>query len=261
MAEIRILMLGDAVGSEGVSYLSSGRRLSGIRKHLGADFVIINGENSADGNGMTPESADRLAEAGADAVTGGNHTWQRREVYTALDDRPELLRPANYPGAAPGHGWQIFPVAGCRLLVVNLIGLAFMTPVDSPYLTADRILREQAGKYDVCVVDFHAEATSEKQALARYLDGRVGAVAGTHTHVATADAQVLPGGTGYITDLGMCGSHNGVLGVRTESILHSFLVRTPVRFEPARGMDEAHGCLFTLDPGTGRCLAAEGISF
>lgn len=261
MGVIRILMLGDAVGREGTGYLSSSRRLASMRKSLGADFVVVNGENSAEGNGMTPASADALLDAGADVITGGNHTWRRREIATALDDREELLRPANYPAAAAGHGYGIFDVAGRRILVMNLIGCVSMEPVDSPFLTADKILEREKGKYDMCVVDIHAEATSEKIALARYLDGRVSAVAGTHTHVQTADAQVLPGGTGYITDLGMCGSQNGVLGVKTECILKKFLVKTPVFFEAATGQCAAHGCLFTIDTESGKCLSAEGISF
>lgn len=256
---MRILCMGDVVGAEGTAYLGSARLLSRLRTSLGADLVIVNGENSAPGNGISPDSARALFDAGADVVTGGNHTWRRREIYTMLDDEAMLLRPANYPAAAPGHGACLTDAAGRRVLVLNLAGCVFMEPLASPFETADRLLREYAGKFDAAVVDIHAEATSEKLALARYLDGRVSAVFGTHTHVATADAQILPGGTGYITDVGMCGSHAGILGVATEPILHKFLEKTPVGFAPASGQRAAHGVLFDVD-ANGRCVHAEGIT-
>ena len=254
---MRILCLGDVVGDEGVRYLSGARKLSRLRDSLRADLVIVNGENSAAGNGMTPASAQALLDAGADVLTGGNHTWRRREVYTLLDDREEILRPANFPSQAPGHGWCIADASGWRVLVINLAGCVYMESVDSPFAAADRILKETAGKYDAAIVDIHAEATSEKMALARYLDGRVSAVFGTHTHVATADAQILPGGTGYITDIGMCGSHAGILGVATEPILHKFLVKTPVTFTPATGNCSLHGVLFDIQ--NGKCVKAERV--
>jgi len=255
---MRVLCLGDVVGDEGVRYLSAGRRLSRLRDSLGADLVIVNAENSAAGNGMTPQSAEAILDAGADVLTGGNHTWRRREIGTVLDDREEILRPGNFPSQAAGHGWCIADASGWRVLVMNLSGCVYMESVESPFTAADRILREAAGKYDEAVLDIHAEATSEKMALARYLDGRVSAVFGTHTHVATADAQVLPGGTGYITDVGMCGSHAGILGVATEPILHKFLVKTPVQFTPAVGDCALHGVLFEIQ--SGKCVKAEGIA-
>lgn len=255
---MKILCLGDVVGEEGVGVLTRSRALSRLRDSLGADLVIVNAENSAVGNGMTPVSAHAILDAGADVLTGGNHTWRRREVYTMLDDCENVLRPANFPAGAPGHGWCITEAAGRRVLVLNLSGCVYMESVDSPFTVADRILAETKGKWDAAVLDIHAEATSEKIALARYLDGRVSAVFGTHTHVATADAQVLPGGTGYITDVGMCGSHAGVLGVATEPILHKYLVKTPVTFLPATGQTELHGVLFEID-GSGKCLRAEAV--
>ena len=254
---MRILALGDVVGTAGVKYLTEGRRLSKLRDSLAADLVIVNAENSAAGNGITPDSAEALFFAGADVLTGGNHSFRRREAQSLLDDTPYILRPANYPDRAVGHGWCITECAGQRVLVINLSGCVYMEPLESPFTCADRILKECAGKYDAAVIDVHAEATSEKIALARYLDGRVAAVFGTHTHVATADAQVLPGGTGYITDLGMCGSHAGVLGVATEPILHKFLVKTPVMFTPAEGQNELHGALFEIRDG--KCFRAESI--
>ncbi len=254
---MRILALGDVVGTAGVKYLSDGRRLSRLRQELCADLVIVNAENSAAGNGVTPDSAEALFFAGADVLTGGNHSFRRREAQSLLDDTPLLLRPANYPDCAIGHGTCITECAGQRLLVINLAGCVYMEPLESPFTCADRILKENEGRYDVAVVDIHAEATSEKIALARYLDGRVAAVFGTHTHVATADVQILPGGTGYVTDLGMCGSHAGILGVATEPILHKFLVKTPVMFTPAEGQNEIHGALFEIREG--KCFRAESI--
>ncbi|MBO6053546.1 MAG: YmdB family metallophosphoesterase, partial [Clostridia bacterium] len=230
---LRILALGDVVGEEGVRLLENGGRLRRLIGERRADLTIVNGENSAEGNGMSRESAERLLDAGADVITGGNHTWRRRDVYRLLDEGECLIRPANYPPDAPGVGCVIAEARGYRVLVLNLIGTVYMEPVTPPADTAARILKSEQGKYDLAVCDFHAEATSEKLFLARYFDGKFAAVFGTHTHVQTSDEQVLPGGTGYITDLGMCGSTAGILGVRTESVIHKFTLRTPVQFEPA----------------------------
>ena len=260
MAQIKILALGDVVGVGGCQYLSGGR-LRKIRDTFKADFIIVNGENSAVGNALSPESADMIFDAGADVITGGNHTFKKRQIYDYLDNHPYAIRPANYPSDTPGDGWCIADCNGWRVLVINLLGTTFMDSMDSPFKTVDRILEQNRGKYDVSVVDIHAEATSEKMCLGRYLDGRASVVFGTHTHVQTADAQVLPGGTGYITDLGMTGSMAGVLGVKTECIIHKFTVRTPVYFEPAEGKPASSGALFTVDTSTGKCTEAVGITF
>jgi len=260
MSQIKILCLGDVVGVGGCRYLGGGR-LRRMRETLGADLVIVNGENSAVGNALSPESAEAIFEAGADVITGGNHTLKKKQVYDYLDSHPMAIRPANYPSDAPGDGYCIADCMGWRVLVINLLGTTFMDSMDSPFKVADRILSQNKGRYDVCLVDIHGEATSEKMCLGRYLDGRVAAVFGTHTHVQTADARVLPGGTGYITDLGMTGSEAGVLGVKTEAIIHKFTVRTPVYFEPAEGSPAAHGALFTVDTDTGLCTDAQGITF
>ena len=261
MAKIKILALGDVVGVGGCKYLSGGR-LRRMRDTLGAQFVIVNGENSATGNALSPESAEMIFEAGADVITGGNHTFKKKQIVDYLDSHPLAIRPANYPGAVPGEGYCIADCMGWRILVINLLGNTFMDNVmDSPFKVADKILLQNKGRYDICLVDIHAEATSEKLCLARYLDSRVSAVFGTHTHVQTADACVLPGGTGYITDLGMTGSGAGVLGVKTESIIHKFTVGTPVYFDPADGEYAAHGALFTVDTDTGLCTEALGITF
>lgn len=251
---IKILCLGDVVGEEGVSFLEHGGRLRKLIAEMGADLCIVNGENSAEGNGISKESAERLCDCGADIVTGGNHTFRKRDVYRLLDDADFLIRPANYPAEAPGMGYIIADVRGYRVLVMNLIGTVGMDPVSPPAETAERILRSEKGRFDIAVCDFHAEATSEKLFLARYFDGRISALWGTHTHVATADAQILPKGTGYVTDLGMCGSHNGILGVRTESVIHKFTVKTPVLFEPAKGNCQIHGAFFEIDEKSGKCV-------
>jgi len=256
---IKVLCLGDVVGEEGVSYLENGGRLRKLITKLGADLVIVNGENSAEGNGISRDSAERIYECGADIVTGGNHTFRRREIYSMLDDEDYLIRPANYPAEAPGMGYVIADVRGYRVLVMNLLGVVYMDPMTPPAECAERILRNEKGKFDLALCDLHAEATSEKMFFARYFDGRISAVWGTHTHVATADAQILPKGTGYITDLGMCGSHNGILGVKTESIVHKFTVKTPVMFEPAKGNCQLHGAYFEIDEKSGKCLRAERV--
>ena len=249
---LRILALGDVVGEEGVRLLEAGGRLRRMIGERRADLTILNGENSAEGNGISKESAERLLDAGADVITGGNHTWRRRDVYRLLDEGERLIRPANYPPDAPGIGSVIAEARGYRILVVNLIGTVYMDPVTPPADTASRILRSEQGKYDAAVCDFHAEATSEKLFFARYFDGKFAAVFGTHTHVQTADEQILPGGCGYITDL-------GILGVKTESVIHKFTLRTPVVFEPAHGSPRIRGCLFDIDEKTGKCVRVERI--
>ncbi len=256
---IKILCIGDVVGKEGVDYLSSGGRLRRLRQQYGADLVIVNGENSAEGNGMTLASMDGILQSGADVITGGNHTFKWREIYDTLDDGGCAIRPANYPAVAPGLGYTVVDIRGYRVLVMNLIGTVYMEAVTPPIDCAKRILSVEAGKYDIAVCDFHAEATSEKICFARYFDGQLSVIFGTHTHVQTADAQLLPEGTGYITDLGMCGSHNGVLGVRSEDIIKKFTEHVPVRFNPAHGNVKLTGAYFEVDPKTKKCLRAEGV--
>lgn len=258
----RILALGDVVGEEGTNYVCRPGFLSRIRNELKADIIIANGENSAKTNGMTGDSAEKLLSAGVDILTGGNHTWQKSQVYSMLESDSRLIRPANFPGMAPGMGYTFLNLGGCKALIFNLSGNAFMNEtVSSPFEIADAILKKAEGEYDISILDFHAEATSEKLALARYLDGRVSVVFGTHTHIQTADAEVLPGGTGYITDLGMCGSMNGILGVRTDCVLHKFTVHTPCRFEEATGNCRIHGALFEVGSANGKCISARAVKY
>lgn len=254
---IKILCLGDVVGEEGTAAVE--RHLPALIRSVGADLVIVNGENSADGNGISRDSAERIYDAGADVITGGNHTFKRREIYSMLDDEEYMIRPANYPAEAPGMGYVIADVRGYRVLVMNVMGCVYMDNLAQPHETIERILRNEKGRYDMAVCDVHAEATSEKLFLGRYFDGRLSVLVGTHTHVATADCQILPGGTGYITDLGMCGSMNGILGVKTESVVHKYTVKTPVLFEPASGNVKLSGAVFEVDEKTGKCLRAERV--
>ena len=256
---LKILSLGDVVGKAGTDHLCTDG-LRGLRERYAPDLVVVNGENAAEGNGLSCEAARRLYNAGADVLTGGNHIFRRRDLDRLLDDGTYVIRPANFPSGAPGLGYVIAAARGYRVLVANVAGCVFMEPLASPFEVMDRILSREAGAYDIAVCDMHAEATSEKLAFARYFDGRLAAVWGTHTHVATADASVLPGGTGYITDLGMCGAHAGILGVSTEAILHKYLQKTPVQFTPAEGDLRINGALFEIDEKTGRCLSAERIT-
>lgn len=256
---INILAVGDVVGMAAARYLQG--KLNKIREALGIDLVIVNGENSADGNGILPQSADTIFDAGADVITGGNHSFRRREVYTYLDDTRYCIRPANMPGAAPGQGYTIIDSDGIRVLVINLLGTMFLDPIESPFACADRILENQKGKYDIAVVDFHAEATSEKAALARYLDGRVSVLFGTHTHVPTADARILSNGTGFITDLGMTGPSDSILGVKSDIVINKFLTHMPVRFDQAQGEIVGAGAVFALDKQSGKCISVERIDF
>ena len=252
---LNILAIGDVVGEEGLKHLE--RYLRQVQKLKGIHFTVVNGEN-ASGVGLTPDQAWRMYDAGADAVTLGNHTFGKMQIRSFLDDTRWILRPANYTGRMPGHGWEIFDVNGVRIRVVNLIGrcdLAWGT--DNPFTTVDRIL--ERGKADITLVDFHAEATSEKLAMGYYLDGRVSALWGTHTHVPTADERVYPGGMGYITDLGMTGPVESVLGIEPEQSIENFLGGLPGRYRPAEGPCKMQGCVFTVETATGKCVGVERI--
>lgn len=259
---VKILTLGDVVGVPGCEYLLSGGRLRKFVRENGISLVIANGENSAEGNGITPTSANSLMDAGVDVITGGNHTMRKKNIYPMLDDEGTLIRPANYPSRSPGVGHVTVDVFGYRILVVNLAGQVYMdTHATSPFDCLERILSSEAGRYDAVIVDIHAEATSEKLALARYFSGKVSAVVGTHTHIPTSDIRVLDGYTGYITDLGMCGSQAGVLGVRSDEVIRKFLSVVPVTFVAAEGELCAQGAVFTIDLPSGKCISAEAVTF
>jgi 2',3'-cyclic-nucleotide 2'-phosphodiesterase len=254
---LRLLFVGDVVGKPGRRILAA--RLAGLRRDRGAHAVVVNGENAAGGAGLTAPTAAEIFAAGADVVTTGNHVWDKRDVASLLQRDPRVLRPANYPDGAPGRGMIVLDVGGVRVAVINLMGRVFMPLVDDPFRAADRLLAELAGAAPVVLVDFHAEATSEKIAFAWHLDGRVSAVVGTHTHVATADARVLPGGTAAITDVGMTGPHDSVIGVRKDQALERFRTQRPVAYETADGDVRLAAVLVTVDPRTGRAVAIERL--
>ncbi len=228
---MKLLFVGDVVGSPGRHVLAE--VLPSLRERHAPDWIVVNGENSAGGLGITAKTAQAFFTMGVDAITLGNHAYRHREAYHFLDEDERVVRPANYAKGNPGRGHTILEKDGSRLAVVNLSGTVFMRAARSPFPEADAILSELDGRADHVLVDFHAEATSEKVAMGWHLDGRVMACVGTHTHVPTADARVLPGGTAYISDVGMTGARDSVIGVRREQALESFLTQMPVRFETA----------------------------
>ena len=240
---MKVLFVGDIVGGSGRRTLLS--LLPALRDQHRPDFVVVNGENAAGGLGITPKVADELLDAGVDAITLGNHAYKHREVFEYLDREQRLVRPANYPKGNPGRGHTVVESNGTRLAVVNLSGTVFLEAARSPFPEADAILAELRGAAEHVLVDFHAEATSEKVAMGWHLDGRVTACVGTHTHVATADARVLPGGTAYISDVGMTGPRGGVIGVKREQALERFRTLMPQRFETSDEDPWLNGVLVT----------------
>lgn len=247
---MRILMVGDVVGTSGLEFLR--RTLPKLKKDENIDVCIVNGENSADGNGITAVSAEHIFTSGADVVTTGNHAYRRREAYSYFDDTECLLRPANFSDNNPGHGVVVLDKGRVQVGVVNLMGTMYLDPLENPFEKIDAILKDLQN-CKVILVDFHAEATSEKKAMGFYLDGRVSAIAGTHTHVQTSDEQVLPNGTGYITDLGMTGPIDSVLGVVPEIVIEKFRYNMPARFDWKQGRSELDACIFDVDEKTGKC--------
>jgi metallophosphoesterase (TIGR00282 family) len=251
---MNLLFIGDI-------FASPGRRA--VAEHLSAiitaeriDLAVANAENAAGGFGITPIIAEELFALGLDVLTSGNHIWDKRETADYLDRQPRLLRPANYPGSAPGRGVHVGRARnGVQVAVINLQGRTHMLPIDDPFRKADEILNALEPAVKVRLVDFHAEITSEKQAFGHYLDGRVSAVVGTHTHVPTADTCILPGGTAYQTDVGMTGPYDSVIGVEKAIILRRFLTGIPVRMEAARGKVELHSVIVQVDETTGKAIS------
>ena len=255
---MRVVCIGDVVGSVGCKYLM--KVLPAFKRENNIDFVIANGENSSDGNGITPASAKQLFDGGVDVITSGNHAFRRKESYEYYDECHELIRPANYPeGTTPGRGYTVIDMLKYRVCVINLMGTMYLEPLDCPFKKIDGILAETE-QYKIRIVDFHAEATAEKRALGFYLNGKVSAVFGTHTHVQTADETVLDNGTGYITDVGMTGTIESVLGVKKELAIAKFKDKMPVRFDLADGKCRMDCIVFDINEKTGKCVSAERFS-
>lgn len=254
--ELRVLAVGDVVGESGTDFLC--RHLPAVRKLYDVHFTVVNGENAAS-NGLLPRQAKEIFAHGADVITMGNHTWNKLQIVQFMKDNPYILRPANYTNKAPGRGYGIYDgPRGLRIRVVNLIGRCEMdSNFDNPFTVVDGILRSTEPA--ITLVDFHAEATSEKGAMAWHLDGRVQALWGTHTHVPTADAQVMPQGLGFVTDLGMTGPSLSVIGMKPEQAVNRFLGGLPHRFEPAEGPQKLNAVLFVIDTKTRRCLRVERV--
>lgn len=245
---MRVLFIGDVIGKPGRKALQV--LLPSLRRELTPDLVIANGENAAGGNGLTLDTAHEILSAGVDVITSGNHIWDQKEFLPHLDGELPVLRPLNYPPGVPGKGY----LQRGEVVVVNLQGRTFMAPIDCPFRTADDLLHRLTHAR-IIIVDFHAEATSEKQAMGWYLDGRVSAVLGTHTHVPTADPRILPKGTAFVTDVGMCGPYNSIIGVEVQDVLERFLLQTPKRFTVASGPAVLNAVLVDIDDQSGRALS------
>ena len=256
---MNILVLGDVVSDSGCEFIR--KKLPAFKKLKNIDFTIANGENSSAGNGITPFSADHLFTSGVDFITTGNHVYRRKEIFDYLDDCESIIRPYNYNSANPGRGVALVDMGMYSVGIINLMGTMFMENLENPFNAADKALKELEGKTNIILVDFHAEATSEKQALAYYLDGRVSALFGTHTHVLTNDDRILGNGTGYISDIGMCGVIDSVLGVEKNIVIDKFRNNMPVRFDNAKGKCMINGCIFTIDEKSGKCTATEIVRF
>ena len=255
---MNILMIGDIVGRPGRRTVKE--LLPDLVKELQIDLVIANGENAAGGNGITPALADELYTSGIDILTMGNHVWDKKEIIPYIEQDNRMVRPANYPPGTPGKGFVLFPVVpDLKIAVMNLSGRVFLSNLDCPFREADKLLEEIYPQTRLIILDFHAEATSEKQALGWYLDGRVTAVLGTHTHIQTADERLLMRGTAYITDVGMTGPRDSVLGVKRETVIKKFVSQLPVRFEPARGSTQLNAVLIQVDVTTGKAASIQRI--
>ena len=256
--EIKVLCVGDVVGSAGCEFLR--KKLAEFKRENNIDVCIVNGENSAVGNGMLPQSCNHIFTSGADMITGGNHSLKRREIFDYLDNNENIIRPANYGEGVWGKGYGIIDKGAYKIGVINLMGRVYLEGHDDPFATADKIIDELKNETKIIFVDFHAEATAEKKALGYYLDGKATAVFGTHTHIQTSDAQIMSNGTGYITDLGMTGPEESVLGVKKEIIIEKFRKGFTTMFETADTPPFMQGCVFTVDRDSGKTVGIEAIT-
>ena len=257
---MNILCIGDVTSPGGVEHLRT--HLWDLRRQHRIDLCIVNAENASLISAATPDQIEVLLRAGADVITGGNHTLRQKQLYPLLNQSSVVLRPLNFPEDAPGAGYTIVEAAGWRVLVINAMGTVHIDPtLDSPYPYVDRVLKREEGRYDLALLEFHAEATGEKMAMGYAYDGKIQAVWGTHTHVPTADEQILPHGTGYVTDVGMCGETGGVLGMDPTLVVERMRTRLPVRFMKAGGAPMANGVIFTVDPSTKKTTAVRRVNF
>ncbi len=254
---MKILILGDVVSKIGCEHVR--KNLPKIKREENIDFCIVNGENSAEGNGITPASCEYLFDSGADIVTTGNHVWRRREIYDFLDERQDIIRPANFYESNPGRGFAVADLGRVKIGVINLIGTFTMDNVDNPFKCVQNELKK-ISDCKIKIVDFHAEATSEKRAMGFFLDGKVTCVFGTHTHVQTADEQILPEGTAYITDVGMCGVKQSVLGVKKEIIIKKYIDGMPALFNAADGECMINGVVLDVDTKDGKAVSIKRIN-
>jgi len=255
---IKVLFIGDIVGNVGRKAVQ--QYLPVLKQKYKPDIIIANGENAAGGRGITQAVARELFDAGIHGLTLGNHAWDQREIFDFIDEEPRIVRPANYPKGTPGRGYTVIRANGKELVIVNIQGRTFLPPLEDPFRFMDLLLEEEIKKKHRCVlVDFHAEATSEKIALGWYLDGRVSVVLGTHTHVQTHDERILPNGTAYVTDVGMVGSSEGVLGMERQAVLQKFLTHLPTRFAVDNGKWHFHAVLIEIDETTGKARSIKLI--
>ena len=256
---VRILAVGDIVASDGREYIYN--NLNRIREKYKIDFCVANGENAATTNGINKDISDMLTQRGVDVITMGNHTFANKGIIPVLENNERVIRPVNYPPETEGAGYVIQDIGYARIAVINAMGRLHMDPMDCPFRATERVLREIEGKADVTVIDFHAETTSEKLAFGNYFDGKVNIIFGTHTHVQTADEHVLPGGTAYITDVGMTGVMDSVLGVKKDIIMNMYYTRKRYRFEKAEGIVWFNGAVFDVDHVSGKVNSIERLRF
>ena len=258
--KVKILVIGDVTSPAGIEHLK--KNLWKFREANKIDFCVVNGENASFITGISPELAETLLRAGADCITGGNHTMHNKKTYGFMDEHKELLRPINFGDSAAGRGYAILDANGYRFLVINAMGNVHIEPnLDSPFPYIDRALKQEAGNYDFSILDIHAEATGEKLAVGYAYDGRINIIFGTHTHVKTADGQILPCGSGYITDVGMCGETGGVIGMDSAVVVERMRTHLPIPFKAASGACRADGVIFTLDTSKGVVTNIESVEF
>lgn len=257
---MKILTIGDIVGNCAIEYLA--KNLSKFVKENKIDFVIANAENATEIKGLSKNDAEAIYNLGVDFITLGNHAFGKKDIYSFLDNNDhKIIRPCNFPYKAPGSGYSIVNVDGYKILIINALGTMYMTPLNSPFEAIDKVLDREKGRYDFAVLDIHAEATSEKLAIAHYFDGKIAIIFGTHTHVQTADEQILHKGSAYITDIGMTGPVNSILGTKIETIVDKFTVQTPQYFTVAEGEVKANGVIFEIDCNSSKILSITRVKF